>query len=132
MIGYITSIYCMANIIQHMCCRWVFVVLFLLPMSLLYDVYYYARCWIIFKFNSAPKHHANKLAAVQKQVIDIMQEVQEMIVDIQHFILGVPCYLLNSFCGKFYTQVCFCICFCIFFLTRFLIMNRIRINMGDF
>ncbi|KAF2360095.1 FAD linked oxidase N-terminal [Trinorchestia longiramus] len=48
--------------------RWVFVVLFLLPLSAVYDVYYYARSWVIFKLNSAPKQHAKKVENVQNQV----------------------------------------------------------------
>jgi delta24-sterol reductase len=48
--------------------RWVFVCFFLLPASLLYDIYNYGRKWIIVKLNSAPKLHHRKVKNVQKQV----------------------------------------------------------------
>jgi len=47
--------------------RWVFV-MFLLPASLLYDLLFYLRSKIIFKLNSAPGDHLNKVATVQRQV----------------------------------------------------------------
>ncbi|XP_063399264.1 delta(24)-sterol reductase-like isoform X1 [Mytilus trossulus] len=48
--------------------RWVFVCLFLLPMSVLYDLVMYVRNWIIFKLNSAPRKHDSKVKHVQNQV----------------------------------------------------------------
>lgn len=48
--------------------RWVFVCLFLLPMSVVYDVSMYIRAWIIFRMNSAPKMHTAKVKHVQEQV----------------------------------------------------------------
>ena len=48
--------------------RWVFVCFFLLPVSLLYEIYSYGRNWIIVKINSAPKLHYRKVKHVQKQV----------------------------------------------------------------
>lgn len=48
--------------------RWVFVCLFLLPLSVVYDVVMYVRNWIVFKLNSAPKQHGNKVKKVQAQV----------------------------------------------------------------
>ncbi len=47
--------------------RWVFV-MFLLPVSLVYDLAYYARNWIVFKLSSAPRRHAEKVRKVQAQV----------------------------------------------------------------
>lgn len=48
--------------------RWVFVCLFLMPASLIYDTYMYFRCWLIFKMSSAPEKHDEKVKAVQRQV----------------------------------------------------------------
>ncbi|XP_067008969.2 delta(24)-sterol reductase [Anabrus simplex] len=48
--------------------RWVFACFFLLPLSFAYEVYSYARNWIVFKTNSAPKQHEKKVKYVQKQV----------------------------------------------------------------
>jgi hypothetical protein len=48
--------------------RWVFVCFFLLPASLLYEIYNYWRNWIMVKLNSAPKLHHRKVKHVQKQV----------------------------------------------------------------
>ena len=48
--------------------RWILVCLFLLPISLVYDLYYYARSWIIFKLNSAPTKHQERVQYIQKQV----------------------------------------------------------------
>ncbi|XP_071953464.1 delta(24)-sterol reductase-like isoform X1 [Antedon mediterranea] len=48
--------------------RWIFVCLFLLPMSVIFDAFYFARNWLIFKINSAPKMHLQKVKKVQNQV----------------------------------------------------------------
>lgn len=48
--------------------RWVFVCLFLLPISFVYNVWFYLRNWLVFKCNSAPKRHDIKLKNIQKQV----------------------------------------------------------------
>ena len=47
--------------------RWVFV-MFLLPVSLCYDIFYAVRSFVIFKLNSAPKKHLEKVRDVQNQV----------------------------------------------------------------
>ncbi|XP_060516051.1 delta(24)-sterol reductase-like isoform X3 [Cylas formicarius] len=54
--------------------RWVFVCLFLLPISFLFDVWLYFRNWIVFKLISAPKQHERKIKYVQKQVRDWSDE----------------------------------------------------------
>ena len=48
--------------------RWVFVCLFLLPLSVLYEIFLYCRTWIIFKLHSAPSKHDKKVKHVQEQV----------------------------------------------------------------
>lgn len=48
--------------------RWIFVCLFLLPISVVFDVYYYVRAWIIFKMCSAPKLHDQRVRDIQRQV----------------------------------------------------------------
>ncbi|XP_071117270.1 delta(24)-sterol reductase-like isoform X1 [Haliotis cracherodii] len=48
--------------------RWVFVCLFLLPVSVIYDVFMFGRNWLVFQFNSAPKKHDQKVQHVQRQV----------------------------------------------------------------
>lgn len=48
--------------------RWIFVCLFLLPLSVVFDVYYYVRAWIIFKMCSAPKLHDQRVRDIQRQV----------------------------------------------------------------
>ncbi len=53
--------------------RWVFV-LFLLPVSLVYDVLYYARSSLVFWMSSAPGRHPEKVAEVQRQVRARMDE----------------------------------------------------------
>ena len=59
----------MDRLIEHVIInyRWIFV-LFLLPISLFYDIYFYARNFIVFKLNSAPKKHNEKVRNVQRQV----------------------------------------------------------------
>ncbi|XP_067893059.1 delta(24)-sterol reductase [Heterodontus francisci] len=52
-------------IIHH---RWVFVCLFLLPLSVVFDVYYYLRAWLVFKMCSAPKQHDQRVRDIQRQV----------------------------------------------------------------
>ena len=48
--------------------RWVFVCLFLLPLSLIFDIYYYVRAWVVFKLSSAPRLHEQRVRDIQKQV----------------------------------------------------------------
>ena len=49
--------------------RWVFVVFFLMPLSVLFDIFYHLRNWIIFNLNSAPERHDERVKYVQKQVL---------------------------------------------------------------
>lgn len=48
--------------------RWIFVCLFLLPLSVIFDVYYYLRAWLVFKMCSAPKLHDERVRGIQAQV----------------------------------------------------------------
>ncbi|XP_042560686.1 delta(24)-sterol reductase [Clupea harengus] len=54
--------------------RWIFVCLFLLPLSVIFDVYYYVRAWIIFKMCSAPKQHDQRVRDIQRQVREWRKE----------------------------------------------------------
>lgn len=47
--------------------RWVFVI-FLLPISLVYDLCLYARNWVVFQLSSAPTKHASRVQNVAKQI----------------------------------------------------------------
>lgn len=51
--------------------RWVFVCLFLLPVSFVYDVWLYFRNWIVYRLSTAPKQHSKKVRKVQQQVCQI-------------------------------------------------------------
>ncbi len=59
--------------------RWMFVCLFLMPISLIYDVGMLIRSWIIFKLNSAPDKHVEKVRKVQQQVNYRMNAVRPYI-----------------------------------------------------
>lgn len=48
--------------------RWVFVCFFLLPLSVLYDSYFYLRSRLIFALNTAPEKHDERVKHVQEQV----------------------------------------------------------------
>ena len=48
--------------------RWIFVIFFLMPASLLYDLIFYVRNWIVFSLNSAPHKHDEKVEDVKRQV----------------------------------------------------------------
>lgn len=48
--------------------RWIIVCFFLLPMSFLYNLWFYLRNAYIFYMNSAPKAHEKKVQNIQKQV----------------------------------------------------------------
>ncbi len=65
----------MDAVIEHVMVhyRWVFV-LFLLPVSFLYDIYFYLRNAIVFRLSSAPKKHLQKVQRVQAQVRKWRQE----------------------------------------------------------
>lgn len=47
--------------------RWV-VVIFLLPVAFFYNIFYFIRGELIFRLNSAPKEHTNKVKGIQQQV----------------------------------------------------------------
>lgn len=49
--------------------RWIIVCFFLLPMSFLYNLYFYVRNAIIFHLNSAPSAHDDKVRTIQRRVI---------------------------------------------------------------
>lgn len=49
--------------------RWIFVCFYFLPMSLLYNLWFYVRNVIIYHLNSAPQAHDEKVRKVQRQVI---------------------------------------------------------------
>lgn len=49
--------------------RWIFVCFFFLPMSFLYNLWFYVRNVIIYHLNSAPRAHDEKVRKVQRQVI---------------------------------------------------------------
>lgn len=58
------------SLLEEILCnyRWVFVCLFLLPISFVYNMFYYIRNKIIFAISSAPKNHDKKVKIIQKQV----------------------------------------------------------------
>jgi hypothetical protein len=49
--------------------RWLLVCFFLLPASLLYNIWNYIRNFIVFNLSSAPGQHVKKVKEVQHQVI---------------------------------------------------------------
>lgn len=48
--------------------RWLFVFLFLLPATLLFELYVQLRMWIVQLSKSASKNHERKVAAIQETV----------------------------------------------------------------
>ncbi|GAB6032196.1 Delta(24)-sterol reductase [Chamberlinius hualienensis] len=48
--------------------RWMFVLFFLLPLSVIYDIFFYMRNRIVFTLRSAPKLHDRRVRNVQQQV----------------------------------------------------------------
>lgn len=48
--------------------RWIIVCFILLPMSFVYNFWYYARNIIVFQLNTAPKSHDKKVQNIQRQV----------------------------------------------------------------
>ncbi|XP_050995101.1 delta(24)-sterol reductase [Labeo rohita] len=71
--------------------RWIFVCLFLLPLSVVFDVYYYLRAWIIFKMCSAPKQHDQRVRDIQRQVREWKNEGGK-----KHMCTGRPGWLTVS------------------------------------
>uniref|UniRef100_A0A8C1AEK7 Delta(24)-sterol reductase n=1 Tax=Cyprinus carpio carpio TaxID=630221 RepID=A0A8C1AEK7_CYPCA len=71
--------------------RWIFVCLFLLPLSVIFDVYYYLRAWIIFKMCSAPKQHDQRVRDIQRQVREWKKEGGK-----KHMCTGRPGWLTVS------------------------------------
>jgi len=61
----------MDSIVEHIIIHYRFIfVMFLLPISCLYDLWFYTRSKIVFALSSAPTKHKEKVAGVQKQVRD--------------------------------------------------------------
>ena len=60
-------VYISEHVIVHY--RFIFV-MFLLPVSCLYDLWFYTRSKIVFALSSAPNRHKEKVAHVQQQVRD--------------------------------------------------------------
>ena len=55
--------------IEHVIVHYRFIfVMFLLPVSCLYDLWFYTRSKIVFALSSAPTRHKEKVAFVQQQV----------------------------------------------------------------
>ncbi|XP_034979163.1 delta(24)-sterol reductase [Zootoca vivipara] len=54
--------------------RWVFVCLFLLPLSVLFDIYYQFRAWVVQKMHSAPRQHNLRVRNIQEQVREWKKE----------------------------------------------------------
>jgi predicted PilT family ATPase len=78
---------CVDRLIEHILInyRWVFVCFFLLPASLLYEIYSYGRNWIVVKLNSAPKLHDKKVKNVQKQVSkDYSQWIKYVVITVDN------------------------------------------------
>lgn len=57
------------SIVEHVIVHYRFIfVMFLLPVSCLYDLWFYTRSKIVFALSSAPTKHKEKVADIQKQV----------------------------------------------------------------
>lgn len=54
-----------AVLVHH---RWVFVCFFLMPLSILFDIYYHLRAWAVWRLHSAPRQHAQRVRHIQEQV----------------------------------------------------------------
>ncbi|ESN93679.1 hypothetical protein HELRODRAFT_88371 [Helobdella robusta] len=50
--------------------RWFFAIFFLMPASLIYNIFYYVRSRLVFKLNTAPTRHHEKVLNVQRQVLE--------------------------------------------------------------
>ncbi|NWY76839.1 DHC24 reductase, partial [Erithacus rubecula] len=60
-----------AVLVHH---RWVFVCFFLLPLSILFDIYYQLRAWAVWRLHSAPRQHAQRVRHIQEQVREWKKE----------------------------------------------------------
>ena len=47
-----------------------FVLIFVLPVSLVYDLYFSVRAWVVMKYYSAPQLHQKRVKGIQKQIVD--------------------------------------------------------------
>lgn len=54
-----------AVLVHH---RWVFVCFFLMPLSILFDIYYQLRAWAVWRLHSAPRQHGQRVRHIQEQV----------------------------------------------------------------
>lgn len=48
--------------------RWILVIFFLMPLSILYDAWFYLRAKLVFYFHSAPAKHSQRVAGIVQQV----------------------------------------------------------------
>merc|ERR1711953_1126749 len=57
------------SIVEHIIVHYRFIfVMFLLPVSFLYDIWFYTRNKIVFAMSSAPTKHKEKVLGIQRQV----------------------------------------------------------------
>ncbi len=84
--------------------RWIFVCLFLLPLSVIFDVYYYLRAWIIFKMCSA--HQAARTASQRYPETGICQTSYYAYYT---FIYNLIFHILSIDKGRFKYIYSFCI-----------------------
>ncbi|KAH7718329.1 Protein F52H2.6 [Aphelenchoides avenae] len=58
------------RVLEYVLCRfrWIVVISFVLPVSVLYNAYFEFRNWLVHALRSAPKAHDRKVYAIQKQV----------------------------------------------------------------
>lgn len=81
--------------------RWIFVCLFLLPLSVIFDMYYYVRAWLIFKMCSAPKQHDQRVRDIQRQVRHVLQSKDHP---------PIVIYLIGSTCVCQRKELYACVC----------------------
>ena len=62
---------CLEHVIVHY--RFIFV-MFLLPVSFLYDIWFYTRNKIVFAMSSAPTKHKEKVLGIQRQVRSCLRD----------------------------------------------------------
>lgn len=52
--------------------RWIIACFVLLPVSFLYDLFFYVRNAIVFYLNTAPTAHDEKVRKIQRQVLNLI------------------------------------------------------------
>jgi hypothetical protein len=107
--------------------RSLFVVLFLLPLSVAFEIYSFVRNWLIFKLNTAPQQHEKRVRNVQRQVKDWKDKFSN-----QQMCTARPGWQTMSFRQGRYKSSMFNVHIDMYDILEVNVDKKVRISISDF